>query len=464
MDGDARLRVTLLGAFQVARGGAALPIAGARLQGLVVRLALAGGRAVEQGVLVEAIWAEDPPAGPAHALQALVSRLRRALGTAGDVAQDAGGYRLDVDAADVDVLRFERLAAAGRDRLRAGDPITAAAVLGEAVALWGERPGAEPAVVAAVAPAAATRLAHASVEAVADLAVAELSLDRAGEAAARLTALLAEHPVHERAAALLMDALAVQGRQAEALALYERVRDTLADVLGTDPGAALRERHLRLLRAERPASAADAAQTGSSNLPAPLTSFIGRDDDLARIGALLAAGRLVTVLGPGGAGKTRLAVEAARRHRPEYRDGAWMIDLASVAEPAKVGAAVLAGIGLRGVGGRGAMFEARNRVEGDELDILVGRRRYACSPSGPPPCARVSTWTRRRCPRSGGWSAAWTGCRWRWSWPRPGCGRCRCPSWPTACPTGSGCSPPAAAPRSPGTARCARSSPGAGSC
>ncbi|MEU7895291.1 BTAD domain-containing putative transcriptional regulator [Nonomuraea sp. NPDC049152] len=362
MDGDARLRVTLLGAFQASRGDVALPVPGARLRGLVVRLALAGGRAVDQSVLVDAIWAEDPPAGPAHALQALVSRLRRTLGSAGDVAQVAGGYRLDVDAADVDALRFEQLAAVGRDRLRAGDPQAAAAVLGEAVALWGDRPGAEPTLVAAVAPAAATRLAHASVE-----AVAELSLGRADAAAARLAALLAEHPVHERAAALLMDALAAQGRQAEALALYERIRETLADVLGTDPGAALHERHLRLLRAERPAPAADATQTRPSNLPAPLTSFIGRDDDLARIDTLLAAGRLVTVLGPGGAGKTRLAVEAARRHRHEYRDGAWMIDLASVTEPAKVGAAVLAGIGLRG----GAMFEARMRVEGDELDVLV---------------------------------------------------------------------------------------------
>ncbi|MFC4503824.1 MULTISPECIES: AfsR/SARP family transcriptional regulator [Streptomyces] len=462
MDGDARLRITLLGAFQVFRGDTALPVPGARLQGLVVRLALAGGRAVAQGVLIDAIWAEDPPAGPAHALQALVSRLRRTLGSAGDVAKVAGGYRLDVAAADVDALRFEQLAATGRDHLRAGDPNAAAAVLGEAVALWDAHPGTEPGtepgaqsgtepgaqsgtepgaqsgtepgaqsgtepgtesgaqsgtepgtesgaqsgtepgtesgahpaahpgappaappaaypaacpgteptVVAAVAPAAATRLAHTAVEAVADLADAELSLGRADSAAVRLTALLAEQPVHERAAALLMDALAAQGRQAEALALYERVRATLADDLGTDPGAALRERHLSLLRAERPAPAADAARTRPGNLPAPLTSFIGRDDDLVRIDTLLTAGRLVTVTGPGGAGKTRLAVEAARRrHRHEYRDGAWMIDLASVTEPSKAGAALLAGIGLRG----GALFEARTRVEGDELDVLVDR-------------------------------------------------------------------------------------------
>ncbi|MFG3050688.1 BTAD domain-containing putative transcriptional regulator [Kitasatospora sp. NPDC048239] len=378
MDEGTRLRLTLLGAFQAARGDAALSVPGARLQALAVRLALAGGRPVAQGVLVDAIWADAPPAGPAHALQTLVSRLRRALGSARAVAQVAGGYRLDVDAADVDALRFERLAAVGRDRLRAGDPRAAAAVLGEAVALWGDPPGAEPAAVAAVAPAAATRLAHASVEAVADLADAELALGRADAAAARLTALLTEQPVHERAAALLIDALAAQGRQAEALALYGRVREALADALGTEPGAALRERHLRLLRAEPPAPAADAARpgppadaarTGPGNLPAPLTGLIGRDEDLARIATRLAAGRLVTVLGPGGAGKTRLAVEAARRHRHEYRDGAWMIDLAPVTEPAKVGSALLAGTGPGG----GAVFDARTRAEGGELDVLADR-------------------------------------------------------------------------------------------
>lgn len=213
-----------------------------------------------------------------------------------------------------------------------------------------------------MAPATATRLATTSVDAVTELAAAELLLGRA-EAAARLAALLAEQPVHERAAGLLMDSLAAQGLEAEALALYERIRARLANDFGTDPGAALRERHLSLLRAER-----RTPEAGASTLPAPLTSF-GRDDDLARIDALFASGRLVTVLGPGGAGKTRLAVEAARRARPWTRDGTWMVDLASVTEPVKIGAAVLAGIGLRG----GAMFDARSRSEGDELDVLVDR-------------------------------------------------------------------------------------------
>ncbi|MGW7537395.1 BTAD domain-containing putative transcriptional regulator [Amycolatopsis sp. NPDC054798] len=353
------LRVTLLDAVQVSRGDAVLPVPGARLQALTARLALAGGRPVEPGVLVDAIWAEDPPAGPAHALQALVSRLRRTLGSADVVTQSAGGYRLAVSPAEVDVLQFEHLIAAGRDHLRAGEVLAAANVLGEAVELWGAR--SEPAAVAAVSVAAATRLAALSVESVADLAEAELSLGRVETAAARLTGLLAEHPVHERAAALLMDALAAQGRQADALARYEQIREALAETLGTDPGTALRERHLRLLRGP----VEGLPEKTSGNLPAALTSFVGRDDDLARIAELLATSRLITVLGPGGAGKTRIALEAARRH--EYPGGAWLIDLASVSEPAEVSAAVLAGIGMRG----GALFEARTRVDGTELDVLA---------------------------------------------------------------------------------------------
>ncbi|ANZ39685.1 SARP family transcriptional regulator [Lentzea guizhouensis] len=374
MDGGAQLRVSLLGPFEVSRGENVLPVAGARLQGLLVRLALAAGRPVEPGVLVDAIWGDDPPAGPASALQSLVTRLRRAVSpadaTADVVVQVPGGYRLAVDA-EVDALRFERLSAAGRERLRAGDPEAARSDLADAVALWGDHPGAEPAAIAAVAPAVATRLAHVSIEAVTDLAEAELALGQTEAAAVRLTRLLADHPVHERAAAVLMDALAAAGRQAEALTVYERVRVALADVLGADPGTALRERHLRLLRpdAGTSAPAADVPRAPRpSHLPAPLTSFVGRADELARVKSLLATNRLVTVLGPGGAGKTRLALEAARRHRDDHRDGAWLVDLAPVTDPTKVAAAVLAAIGLRGA----AVLDARKRIDGDELDVLAG--------------------------------------------------------------------------------------------
>ncbi|MEV6852133.1 BTAD domain-containing putative transcriptional regulator, partial [Actinoplanes sp. NPDC051411] len=406
-DSAMRLRVTLLGTFQVVRGELAVPVPGARLRGLIVRLALAGGRAVDPGVLVGALWPEERPADPANALQSLVSRLRKLLGAAGTVVQVEGGYRLDVAADDVDALRFERLAAEGRDLLRAGRPEAAVPLLGEAASLWSGA-GADTTGMAkaagAVAPAVATRLARTAADVIADLAEAETALGAADVASTRLATRLAEHPADERAAALLMDALAAQGRQAEALAVFERVRESLADELGADPGAALRERHLRLLRAEPPRERTkppwertkpprertqpprekakpprertepprEKAETQPdkppTNLPASLTSFIGRDDDLARIDTLLAGGRLVTVLGPGGAGKTRLALEAGRRHRHEYRDGTWLVDLSSVTEPAKVGAAVLAALGLRGA----SIFEGgRILAEGGELEVLV---------------------------------------------------------------------------------------------
>jgi predicted ATPase/DNA-binding SARP family transcriptional activator len=372
-DSATRLRVTLLGTFQVTRGDTAVPVPGARLRGLIVRLALAGGRAVDPGLLAEALWPEQRPADPANALQSLVSRLRKLLGAAGTVVQVEGGYRLDVAPDEVDALRFERLAADGRDRLRSGRGEAASSLLAEAVGLWeaaaATAAGAgEPAAIAAVAPAVATRLVRAATEAVADLAEAELALGAADAASARLTTLLAEHPADERVAALLMDALAAQGRQAEALAVFERVREALADELGADPGAALRERHLRMLRSEPAPPPAATGERPPGNLPAALTSFIGRDDDLARIDTLLAAGRLITVLGPGGAGKTRLALEAGRRHRHEYRDGTWLVDLSSVTEPAKVGAAVLAALGLRGA----SLFEGGRLVaEGGELEVLA---------------------------------------------------------------------------------------------
>ncbi|MGI5500354.1 BTAD domain-containing putative transcriptional regulator [Lentzea sp. CA-135723] len=361
MDGRPRLRVALLGELLVYRGDLPVHLAGARLRSLLVRLALAGGRAVEAAVLTDAVWPGEAPPGPA-ALQMLVSRLRRALGPDDVVVtRAADGYRLEVDAADVDVLHFERLVSSGRQRLSAGDPVAACALLTDALDLWGDRPGAEPAVLAAAAPSTAVRLTRVSVDAAVDLADAELALGRAGTAEARLTGLAREHEIDERVAALLMDALAAQGRQAEALAVFERVRETLADVLGADPGSALAERHLRLLRSPPQT----AVPSPPSTLPEPLTSFVGRDDDLARITALLASGRLVTVLGPGGAGKTRLAVEAARRL--PFRDGTWMIDLTLVTAPEKTAAAVLSGIGLRG----GTMLDTRRPPQGDEADLLV---------------------------------------------------------------------------------------------
>ncbi|MEV0899092.1 BTAD domain-containing putative transcriptional regulator [Actinoplanes sp. NPDC049802] len=375
-DGD-RLRVGLLGELRVCRGDTDVMVPGARLRGLLVRLAVTGGRPVPAGTLVGAVWPEEQPGDPVNALQSLISRLRRLLGGGDTVTQAEGGYRLAVDAADVDVARFERLAADGRERLRDGDPAAAGSALRQALQLVRGPVAAE---LGEVAPAYAVRLGRVVAEAGADLAEADLGLGEVDRAADRLTGLLAGDPLNERVAALLVDALARLGRQGEALAVYEQVRERLADQLGADPGAALRERHLRLLRGAPavPPRSEDQPPPGGSgsrgvgNLPAPLTGFVGREDDLARIDRLLTAGRLVTVLGPGGAGKTRLALEAARRRGDGYRDGTWLVDLTSVTEAAKVGAAVVSAVGLRG----SALFENANRVRPDgrdDVDVLAER-------------------------------------------------------------------------------------------
>jgi predicted ATPase/DNA-binding SARP family transcriptional activator len=365
--GSHRVEVALLGELRVQRDGIPVEVPGSRLRGLLTLLALNAGRPVDAAGLVGALWPEVLPADPANALQSLVSRLRRALGVAEVVTQTASGYRLAVAPDDVDVHRFERFAAAGRSQLRAGEAEAARDLLAQAVALC---PGPVVPEVAAVAPAVGVRLAHARIGAAADLAEADLLLGRYAEVSARLPALLAEYPLDERLGGLLMDALAGQGREADALALYERIRRDLAEELGIDPGGALRERHLRLLHeADRPAVASPrpASTDPPGNLPAPVTSFVGRADELARVDALLGAGRLVTVIGPGGAGKTRLALEAARRRHHRYRDGTWLVDLASVTEPVEVTVAIVSAFDLRGA----AMFERHGTDRPDVRSLLA---------------------------------------------------------------------------------------------
>ena len=368
--GTQRVAVTLLGELRVRRDGAPVEVPGSRLRGLLALLALNAGRPVDPAGLVGALWPEVLPGDPTNALQSLVSRLRRVLGVAEVVTQTASGYRLAVAPDDIDVHRFERLAAAGRTRLRAGEAEAARELLGQAVALAKDPVAPE---VVAVAPAVGVRLAHGRTEASADLAEADLMLGRYAEVGAQLPALLAEHPLDERLGGLLMDALTGQGREADALALYERIRHDLAEELGIDPGAALRERHLRLLQeADRPAAPrpephGPASREVPGNLPAPVTSFVGRIDELARMDALLDAGRLVTVIGPGGAGKTRLALETAQRRRERYRDGSWLVDLASVTEPAEVPVAIVSAFDMRGA----AMFERPGAGRPDVRSLLA---------------------------------------------------------------------------------------------
>ncbi|MGA5649590.1 BTAD domain-containing putative transcriptional regulator [Streptomyces seoulensis] len=377
------VRYRLLGTTQALRpDGTPVPVGGARLRALLTVLALRAGRTVPAGVLVDEVWGADPPADAPGALQALVGRLRRALGS-GAIASVDGGYRLTAAPDDVDLARFDRLTGDGRRALDDADPAKAAVLLDDALALW-RGP------VLADLPdrtADAARWETRRLDALRARHTAALALHHAESSLPELAALCDEHPLDEPLQALRLRALRDTGRTAQALAAYEEVRQLLADRLGSDPGAELRALHAELLAdtgpepvAPTPAAAA-APRPAPGNLPARLTSFVGRESDIDAIGADLAGSRLVTLLGPGGAGKTRLSMEAAEAVRDTVPDGAWLAELAPVDDPDAVPQAVLTAIGARETVLHGAGVESVRATSdrwGDPVERLVeycGRRR-----------------------------------------------------------------------------------------
>ncbi|MFJ6831448.1 AfsR/SARP family transcriptional regulator [Streptomyces sp. NPDC091209] len=466
------VRYRILGTTQALRpDGTPVPVGGARLRALLTVLALRPGRTVSAGVLVDEVWDGDPPADAPGALQALVGRLRRALG-ADAVESVEGGYRLAAASDDVDLHRFERLAGEGTRALADGDPAKAAAVLEDALALWHGPALADLPDRAAESARWETRRLDVRRARLA----AALALGHAEQALPELTALCDLHPLDEPLHVLRLRALRDAGRPAEALAAYESVRALLADRLGSDPGPELRSLHADLLAGPRersgvrgrvdvradagththpaagPASAPDpdpaatptpapgAARASASasaegapargahtaapaegtgagvsgaavartaaghrsrgvaapaegetahvpgaesavgarpaspppgNLRARLTSFVGREKDIDAIRGDLAAARLVTLLGPGGAGKTRLSQEAAEALAPTLRDGVWLAELAPVDDPKAVPEAVLTAVGARETVLRGAGAEEMRAVADRHDDPLT---------------------------------------------------------------------------------------------
>jgi len=305
-------------------------------------LLLAGGQLVPAGRLVDELWGEALPGDPAGALRTQISRLRRALGPAGDSLVTAeGGYRLHVQRAQLDAARFEDAVAAAA--AAAAGP--ALALLEQALGLWrgpalGEfasRPFGQP---------EALRLDELRVAARERQAELLMSTGCAAEALVTLQAIVAEHPERERARGLLMQALYRDGRHTDALATFRSWRQHLSEDLGLDPSPALGRIEQDILRHALPSPDSRPELPGRALLPLPVTSFVGRDEDRVAVTELLGQARLLTLHGAGGVGKTRLALEVTAQISDQYPDGARLCDLAAIRGPATVTRAIANATGL----------------------------------------------------------------------------------------------------------------------
>jgi predicted ATPase/DNA-binding SARP family transcriptional activator len=324
------LEIRLLGPFEVLAGGSPADVVGSKRQALLAMLALGNGRVVAVDALVDGLWGEELPSAPRNALHHHVARLRAALGEAA-LAGSADGYALKNAA--VDAAQFENLLAETRGALRDGDIGAAADAVAAAVDLW-RGPALEGLTGTPWFDAEARRLETLRVDALEEQFEVGLALGEHRELVAPLRSAVTDNPFRERLWGQLMLALYRGGRQADALETFQEARRVLADELGLEPGPDLRQLQEAILAHDPAIAAVPAGRRRRGNLPAASTSFVGREDELGRVAALLQEQRLVTLTGPPGVGKSRLAVETARSVAKEFPDGIWLVDFARAGDGA----------------------------------------------------------------------------------------------------------------------------------
>ena len=317
------MRFGILGPLAVTSDdGQPVRVPEAKVRTLLAVLLVHEGAPVSADRLADDLWGEQLPGNPVNTLQTKVSQLRRALeraepGYGGALVHQAPGYVLRTEPEAVDIGRFRALTAAAST---AEDPRSKAELLTEALALRRGPTLAEFADEAFAQPLI-QRLEEDRLVAQENLADARLALGEHAALTAELADLVRQHPLRERLRALHLRALYAAGRQSEALASYDELRRRLADELGLDPGPELTALHRSIL-AQDPALTAVAPR-----LPAPLTELVGRTAAVQAVSTLVRESRLVTLTGPGGVGKTRLALETAHRLGGGLAGGAWLVEL-----------------------------------------------------------------------------------------------------------------------------------------
>src|ERR671936_2413633 len=343
--GAERAEFGILGPLTVTREGTELTLGGPKQRALLAILLLEANHAVTADRLIDTLWGDHPPDTAKNTLQVYVSQLRKLL-PEGALETVPSGYRLAVAPDALDLARFEELGQQGRAALGIGDAATAAQALGAALELW-RGPALADLALEEFAQADAARLEELRLAVLEDRIEADLALGRHGPLVAELERLIAENPFRERLRAQLMLALYRSGRQAEALAVYQRTRRTLVDELGIEPGETLQQLERAILEHD-PALDPPAARRPPQRVPVPPTPLLGRERELAALADLFRRDdvRLVTLSGPGGIGKTRLALELARRLAPEFRDGSAAVPLATIHDPALVARTILQAVGV----------------------------------------------------------------------------------------------------------------------
>jgi predicted ATPase/DNA-binding SARP family transcriptional activator len=339
--------VKLLGPLEVRASGEPVKFEGAKQRALFTVLALRAPEAVPTDELVEVLWGEQPPAGAGQALQKQISRLRHRLGGGSELRYGPAGYALEIDRESVDTHRFAALLESARVKLAQSDAVGAGADLRAALALW-RGPALADHRADEFALRDIARLEEMRAEAIEERLAADLASGRDADLIGEIQALVGEHPLRERLRGHLMLALYRAGRQAEALETMREGRKLLVDELGIEPGPELR-RLERMILAHDPELTSDRpAATLAAPLPAPANATIGRAGELAEITALLVRPevRLVTVVGPGGVGKTRLAVDAAWAVEDHFPGGAVHVSLDGVEDAGVLAAEAASALGV----------------------------------------------------------------------------------------------------------------------